>query len=345
MMPPRLSWLISATAALAVSMPVMSSSLAASEEVNLYSARQESLIKPLLEDFTKETGIEVRLLTGKADSLLQRLRQEGRNSPADVLITVDAARLHQAQEADVLQAVESDVLRENVPERYRDPEGMWFGLSSRARPILYHKDRVDPDELSTYEALTDEQWEDRICIRSSSNVYNQSLVAAMVATEGAEAAQDWATGIVDNMARPPQGGDRDQIRAVADGVCDIAIANTYYLGLMLDGEDDDREVAEQIGVFWPNEDGRGTHVNISGAGVTANAPNRDNAIRLLEFLSSTEAQEWYAEVNQEYPIRDDVPASDILQGFGEFKADDIELYRLGNHNAEAVRIMDRARWR
>ncbi|WP_018145218.1 MULTISPECIES: Fe(3+) ABC transporter substrate-binding protein [unclassified Thioalkalivibrio] len=339
------AWLIATTAAIAVSMPLVGCSPADQDEVNLYSARQENLIKPLLDDFTDQTGIPVNLVTGGADSLLQRLRHEGRNSPADLFITVDAARLHQASEAGVLQAVESDVLRENIPERYRDPDGQWFGLSSRARPILYHKDRVDPAELSTYEALTDAQWEGRICIRSSSNVYNQSLVAAMIATEGAEAAQDWAAGIVANMARQPQGGDRDQIRAVADGVCDVAIANTYYLGLMLGGEGRDREVAEQIGVFWPNQDGRGTHVNISGAGVTAHAPNRDNAIRLLEFLSSTEAQEWYAEVNQEYPIRDDVPASDILQNFGEFRSDDIELYRLGNHNAEAVRIMDRVRWR
>ncbi|MGM0553424.1 MAG: Fe(3+) ABC transporter substrate-binding protein [Pseudomonadota bacterium] len=339
-----LSWLIGATAAIAVSMPVMSSSLAA-EEVNLYSARQEPLIKPLLDDFTKETGIDVRLLTGKADSLLQRLRQEGRNSPADVFITTDAGRLHQAREAGVLQAVESETLSANVPARYRHPEGEWFGLSMRARPIMYHKDRVDPSELSTYEALTGPEWEGRICIRSSGNVYNQSLVASMIVTEGKEAAQDWANGIVANMARPPHGGDRDQIRAVADGVCDVAIANTYYLGIMLAGEGRDREAAEQIGVFWPNQDGRGTHVNVSGAGVAANAPNRDNAIRLIEFLSSAEAQQWYAEANQEYPIRDDVPSSDILQGFGEFQSDDIDLYLLGDNNAEAVRIMDRARWR
>ncbi|WP_038051998.1 Fe(3+) ABC transporter substrate-binding protein [Thioalkalivibrio sp. ALJ1] len=339
------AWLIGTAAAIAVSMPLVGCSPADEDEVNLYSARQENLIKPLLDDFTDQTGIKVNLVTGGADSLLQRLRQEGRNSPADVFITVDAARLHHASEAGVLQGTESDLLNENIPERYRDPDGLWFGLSSRARPILYHKDRVDPDDLSTYEALTDEKWEGRICIRSSDNVYNQSLVAAMIATEGAEHAQEWANGIVANMARPPQGGDRDQIRAVANGVCDIAVANTYYLGLMLDGEGRDREVAEQIGVFWPNQDDRGTHVNISGAGVTAHAPNRENAIRLLEFMTSNEAQEWYAEVNQEYPIRDDVPASEILQGFGEFKSDDIELYRLGDNNAEAVRIMDRARWR
>ncbi|WP_026279689.1 Fe(3+) ABC transporter substrate-binding protein [Thioalkalivibrio sp. ALJ16] len=340
-----LAWLVGTAAAIAISMPLVGCSPADQDEVNLYSARQENLIRPLLEDFTDQTGIRVNLVTGAADNLLQRLRHEGRNSPADLFITADAARLHQAREAGVLQAVDSDVLRANIPERYRDPEGLWFGLSTRARPILYHKSRVDPDALSTYEALTEEQWQGRICVRSSSNVYNQSLVAAMIATEGAEAAEEWATGIVANMARSPQGGDRDQIRAVADGVCDVAIANTYYLGLMLNSEGRDREAAEQIGVFWPNQDGRGTHVNVSGAGVTAHARHRDNAIRLLEFLTSAEAQEWYAEANQEYPIRDDVPASTTLRGFGEFQADDIELYRLGDHNAEAVRIMDRARWR
>ncbi|WP_019625022.1 Fe(3+) ABC transporter substrate-binding protein [Thioalkalivibrio sp. ALJT] len=339
------AWLVGTAAAIAVSMPLVGCSPADQDEVNLYSARQENLIRPLLEDFTDQTGIRVNLVTGAADNLLQRLRHEGRNSPADLFITADAARLHQAREADVLQSVDSDVLRANIPERYRDPEGLWFGLTTRARPILYHTDRVDPDALSTYEALTETPWQGRVCIRSSSNVYNQSLIAAMIATEGAEAAEEWANGIVANMARPPQGGDRDQIRAVADGVCDVAIANTYYLGLMLNSEGRDREVAEQIGVFWPNQDDRGTHVNISGAGVAAHARNRDNAIRLLEFLTSPDAQEWYAEVNQEYPIRDDVPASTTLRGFGEFQTDDIELYRLGDHNAEALRIMDRARWR
>ncbi len=315
-------------------------------EVNLYSARQENLIKPLLDDFTRDTGIQVNLLTGKADELLQRLRLEGRNSPADVLITVDAGNLHQAKEAGVLAAIESQVLNENIPESFRDPEGQWYGLSMRARPILYNKAEVDPSELSTYEALTEAQWKGRICIRSSSNIYNQSMVASIIASEGAEAAQDWANGIVSNMARPPQGGDRDQIRAAAAGVCDIAIANTYYLGAMLAGDDTaQREAAEQMGVFFPNQEDRGTHVNISGAGVTAHAPNRDNGIRLVEYLTGEDAQRWYAEVNQEYPVRPDVPASEILSGFGDFKADDLNLSLLGVHNAEAVRIMDRAGWR
>lgn len=346
-----LNWIIGAAATVAVTLPLAGcgpdadNGAAGAGEVNLYSARQEQLIQPLLEDFTDETGIEVNLVTGGADALLQRLRQEGRNSPADVFITTDAGRLHQAHAAGVLQGIESETLENNVPERYRDPDGEWFGLSMRARPIMYHTDRVDPSELSTYEALTDEQWEGRICIRSSDNVYNQSLVASMIASEGEDAAQQWVEGIVANMARRPQGGDRDQIRAVADGVCDIAIANTYYLGMMLEGEGRDREVAEQIGVFWPNQNDRGTHVNISGAGVTAHAPNQENAVRLIEYLTSESAQEWYAEANQEYPIRDDAPTSDILAGFGDFVSDDIELYILGENNAEAVRIMDRGGWR
>jgi len=315
-------------------------------EVNLYSARQENLIKPLLDDFTRDTGIQVNLLTGKADELLQRLRLEDRNSPADVLITVDAGNLHQAKLAGVLSAIESQVLNDNIPENLRDPEGYWYGLSMRARPILFNKSKVDSSELSTYEALTDAQWEGRICIRSSSNIYNQSLIASIIASEGVEAAQEWANGIVRNMARPPQGGDRDQIRAAAAGVCDIAIANTYYLGAMLAGDDtDQREAAEQMGVFFPNQDGRGAHVNISGAGVTAHAPNRENGIRLIEYLTGEDAQRWYAEVNQEYPVRPNVAASEILGGFGEFKADDLNLSLLGVHNAEAVRVMDRAGWR
>lgn len=332
-------------AALAVAL-AFPATATAEGEVNLYSARQENLIKPLLDDFTRDTGIQVNLLTGKADELLQRLRLEGRNSPADVLITVDAGNLHQAKAAGVLSGIESQVLDENIPESFRDPEGHWYGLSMRARPILYNHAKVDPAELSTYEALTEAQWKGRICIRSSSNIYNQSMIASIIASEGAEAAQDWANGIVSNMARPPQGGDRDQIRAAAAGVCDIAIANTYYLGAMLAGDDPaQREAAEQMGVFFPNQEDRGTHVNISGAGVTAHAPNRANGIQLVEYLTGENAQRWYAEVNQEYPVRPDVPASEVLMGFGDFKADNLNLSLLGVHNAEGVRIMDRAGWR
>ena len=318
----------------------------AAEEVNLYSARKEELIKPLLDRFTEQTGIEVNLVTGKADALLQRLQSEGRNTPADLLLTTDAGRLHRAKAAGVLQAVSSDMLSSAIPSSYRDPEGYWYGLSVRARPIMYVKGKVDPAELSTYEALAGDKWKGRVCIRSSSNIYNQSLVASMIASNGQEATQAWADSFVDSFARPPKGGDRDQIKAAAAGLCDVAIANTYYLGMMVNGSDEaQREAASKVAVFWPNQDGRGTHVNVSGAGVTAAAQNKENAVRLLEFLASPESQEWYAETNHEYPVREGVEWSDTLKAWGEFKADSLNMGKLGVLNADAVMLMDRAGWK
>lgn len=332
---------ISFCAALAVAVPV-----AAAETVNIYSARKEALIKPLLDQFTQDTGIEVKLVTGKADALLQRLKSEGRNSPADLLLTTDAGRLHRAKEAGVLAPVQSDTLIGSIPANYRDPEHYWFGLSMRARPILYVKGKVKPSELSTYEALAEPKWKNRICIRSSDNIYNQSLVASMIASDGAQQTETWAEGFVKNFARPPRGGDRDQIKAAAAGVCDIAIANTYYLAMMLTGDDSaQRQAAEKVAVFWPNQEGRGTHVNVSGIGMTAAAKNRDNARRLMEYMVSEAAQRWYADTNHEYPVVEAVPASDTLRAWGDFKADDLNLSRLGELNAEAVRLMDRAGWK
>jgi iron(III) transport system substrate-binding protein len=318
----------------------------AAGEVNLYSARQEALIKPLLDQFTAATGIKVNLVSAKADALLQRLKSEGRNSPADILLTVDAGNLHAAQAAGVLQPVRSKALEQTIPAAYRDPDGHWFGLSMRARPIMYVKGKVNPAELSTYEALAEPKWKGRICIRSSDNVYNQSMVGSMIATRGEAATETWAKGFVANFARKPQGGDRDQLKAAVAGQCDIAIANTYYLAQMLESDKaDEKAIAEQIGVFWPDQQGRGAHVNISGAGVTAAAPNRDNAVRLLEFLAGESAQQWYAETNQEYPVRTGVGASATLRDFGEFRADSVNMARLGEFNAAAVRLMDRAGWR
>lgn len=317
----------------------------ASGEVNIYSARQEVLIRPLLDQFTEESGIEVNLLSAKAGELMNRLRNEGRNSPADVLLTVDAGNLHQAKQAGLFQSIESDTLDERVPEQYRDPDGDWYGLSLRARVIFRHRDRVAEGAIADYESLADEEWENRLCIRSSDNVYNQSLTASMIAHHGADEAQRWAEGVVASMARPPQGGDRDQLRAVVAGQCDIAVANTYYFGGMLTSEGDDRAVAEQLALVWPNQDGRGAHVNVSGAGVTAHAPNRDNAIRLIEFLTSESSQRWYAEANSEYPIREGVEAAEVLRQWGDFRADGLNLSELGEYNAEAVRLMDRAGWR
>lgn len=330
---------------LSLSLLTAPSLLQAAEEVNLYSARIEALIKPMLDRFTEETGIEVNLVTGNADELLGRLQNEGRNSPADLLLTTDAGRLHRAKEANLVQAVESDVLNQRIPTAYRDPDGYWFGLSLRARPIMYVKGEIDPAELSTYEDLADPRWHQQICIRSSGNIYNQSLVASMIDANGVEATEQWATGLVNNLARPPRGGDRDQIKAAAAGQCKLAVANTYYLAGMVNSNDPtEREAAAKIGVFWPNQNGRGTHVNVSGAAVTKAAKNRDNAIKLMEFLTSDEAQHWYAEVNGEYPVVEDIASSTLLQQWGEFKADPLNMSVLGENNTEALKLMDRAGW-
>jgi iron(III) transport system substrate-binding protein len=315
-------------------------------QVNLYSARQEALIKPLLDQFTAQAGIKVNLVTGDPDALLMRLKSEGRNSPADLLLTVDVGRLLRAQEAGLLQPVDSAVLHAAIPAQYRDPQGYWFGLSLRARVIVYARDRVSADQLATYEALTDPKWKGKICVRSSSNVYNQSLVAAMIARWGIAKTEAWARGLVANLARPPEGGDRDQIKAVAAGQCDLAIVNTYYLGGMLHSADaSEREAAAKVTLFWPDQRGTGAHINVSGAGVTKAAKNRDHALRLLEFMVSDGAQRWYAEKNFEYPVKPGVAISDTLREWGEFVADDLELSLLGKHNAEAVRLMDRAGWK
>ena len=315
-------------------------------EVNLYSARKENLIKPLLDRFTEQTGIQVNLVTGKADALLKRLQSEGRNSPADLLITTDAGRLHRAVEAGVTQPVQSELLSTVVPEAFRDPQGQWYGLSLRARPILYVKGEVEPDTLSTYEDLADPRWKGRICIRSSNNIYNQSLVASLITANGEPTTETWAKGLVKNLARPPKGGDRDQIKAAAAGICDLAIANTYYLAGMLKSNDEaQRAAAEKMGVFWPNQQGRGAHVNVSGGAVTAAAKNREHAIKLLEFLAGKEAQHWYAETNGEYPIRADVEVDVRLRSWGEFKMDSLNLHKLGELNPNALRLMDRVGWK
>ena len=333
------------TAALATLLPG-ASALAADEEVNVYSSRKEELIKPLLDRFTEQTGTKVSLVTGKPEELLERLRREGPNSPADLLITVDAGNLHRAKAAGVTRPLVSEALTRAIPASYRDPEGHWVGLTLRARPILYVKSEVDPATLSTYEALADPDFKGRICIRSSDNVYNQSMVASMIASHGVEATEVWARGLVANLARPPKGGDRDQIKAAAAGECDLAIANTYYLAGMLSGEAAaDRAAAELMGVFWPNQDGRGTHVNVSGAAITLAAKHPEAAQKLIEFLASPESQAWYAEANGEYPVREGVPPSAMLAAWGDFKADALNLARLGELNAEAVRLMDRAGWR
>lgn len=330
---------------LAVGLLLWSPGPAAAGEVNIYSSRQEALIKPLLDRFSELTGIKVNLVAGRPEALLQRLQSEGRNTPADLLLTVDAGNLNRAMEAGIFQSVNSEALRAAVPAHLRDPEGHWFGLSMRARVILYAKDRFDPAGIKTYDDLADPALGRKICIRSSSNVYNQSLVASMIARRGEEATEAWVRGLMANLARPPQGGDRDQISAVAAGQCDLAVVNTYYLGGMLNGSEAERAAAARVGLIWPDQDGNGTHINVSGAGVTRYARNVDNAVRLLEFLVGEEAQSWYANANYEFPVRQGVDIGETLASWGEFKADDLNLALLGRHNPAGVRLMDRAGWR
>ncbi len=316
------------------------------EEVNIYSARKQNLIKPLLLRFTEQTGIKVNLVTGEADTLIKRLEAEGRNSPADMLLTVDVARLTRASELGLFQPVKSELLNALIPANYRDADGQWYGLSLRSRIMVYAPERVSPGELSSYENLADAIWKNRVCVRSSSNVYNQSLVASLVAHLGEDKTEAWARDLVDNFARSPKGGDRDQIKAVAVGVCDVALVNTYYLAGMLESDQADQiELAHKVSLFWPNQAGRGTHMNVSGAGITKHAPNKTAAIKLLEFLAGDKAQQWYGETNHEFPVREGVATSAVLSGWGEFKADTLNLGKLGEFNARAVLLMDRAGWK
>lgn len=317
-----------------------------SQEVNVYSARKEALIKPLLDKFTAQTGIKVNLVTGKADALISRAKNEGKLSPADLLLTTDVGRLVRAKQMDITQAVKSELVEQSISANLRDAQGHWFSLTMRARPIIYSPERVDPSELSSFENLTADKWKGRVCIRSSSNIYNQSMVAAMLEQKGQAQTQSWANDFVKSFARPPKGGDRDQIKAVAAGQCDIAIANTYYLAGMLTGTDASaKQVAQKVKVFWPNQQDRGTHINVSGAAIMKNAPNVDHAKALLEFMVSQESQAWYAETNHEYPVVDGVAWSDVLSMFGQFKPEQITLSRVGELNGEALKIMDRAGWK
>lgn len=330
--------------AVILAMPVHQAS--AEEVVNVYSARKAQLIKPLLEEFSKESGITVNLITSKADALLKRLESEGRRSPADILITTDAGRLHRAKESGVLKAEISGELLDKVPENLRDKDNYWLGLTTRARVVVYAKDRVDPKELSTYEDLADPKWKNKICIRSSNNIYNQSLVASMISHQGEEKTAQWAEGLVENLARKPKGGDRDQVKAVAAGQCDLAVVNTYYLGQMLNGKDQaQRQAADKVAVFWPNQQDRGTHINVSGIAITKSSKNTANANKLIEFLLSEKSQQWYAETNNEYPVLDGVQISDTLKNWGSFHSDSLNLSKLGELNPLAVKVMDRAGWR
>jgi iron(III) transport system substrate-binding protein len=332
--------------AASVALALGAGSASAAEEVNVYSARHYDTDTRLYEGFTEATGIEVNLIESEADQLIERIRAEGANTPADVLITVDAGRLWRAEEADILQPISSKVLEESIPESLRHPEGEWFGFSQRLRVIVYAKDRVQPDDLASYEDLAEPEWQGRVCIRSSTNVYNQSLVASMIETNGVEETEAWAKGLAENMARQPAGGDTDQIEAVAAGECDVAVVNHYYLVRLMKSDDAaDREVADAVGVIFPNQDGRGTHANVSGAGVVKGAPNRDNAVELLEYLTTEQAQVYFAEGNNEFPVVEGVEVDPILAAWGDIKTDDLNAAKYGENNSEAVKLMDRAGWK
>lgn len=310
-------------------------------QVNIYSSRHYNTDDQLYDGFTEKTGISINLIEGKDDELIERVKSEGANSPADILITVDAGRLWRAAEAGIFAPVESTILEEKIPENLQDPENLWFGYSKRARVIIYNKDRVDPSQLSTYEDLADPKWQGKFIVRSSSNIYNQSLVAGMIEEKGEEATAQWIEGLVSNFARAPQGNDTSQIEDVAAGVADLTLANTYYLARYADNP----EVFEKVGIFYPNQEDGGTHVNISGAGLLKNAPNREQAIAFLEYLASPEAQEFFALGNNEYPVVEGTPINPIVEGFGDFKDNTTNVSAYGQNNADAVKIMDLSGWK
>ena len=320
------------------------SSAFADEVVNVYSARHYDTDMAMYERFTEETGIKVNLIEGSSDALIERIKSEGQFSPADMLITVDAGRLWRAEKEGIFQPVDSAVLSERIPAHLRHPEGEWFGLSKRARVIAHKKDMALPAGFGTYEALADEAFRGQVCMRSSGNIYNLSLMASLIDAHGEEAAEAWAKGVVANFARTPQSNDTGQLKAVASGECTITIANTYYLGrLMASTKPEDKALMANLEIVFPNQDGRGTHVNISGAGVTKYAPNRENAIRFLEYLTSDFAQRLFAEGNNEYPISG--PTTGPVAALGEFKRDDLNVSVLGENQTEAAKVYDRAGWK
>ncbi|MEM7582336.1 MAG: Fe(3+) ABC transporter substrate-binding protein [Acidobacteriota bacterium] len=313
--------------------------------VNVYSSRHYDVDDEVYESFTRETGIKVNLIESDSAALLERIKREGDQSPADVFVTVDAGRLYQAQQEGIFDPVTSEILTERIPANLRHPEGLWFGLTKRARVIMIAKDRVESGAITRYEDLANPKWQGKVLIRSSSNIYNQSLMGSIIAAAEEKGAEAWCRGLVANMARPPQGGDRDQIRAVAAGEGDIAVANTYYLAAMMVGSPEDQAAAAKVQPIFPNQDNRGAHVNISGAGVVKGAPNRANAIRFLEHLTSEQAQEKFAGANKEYPVVAGVALAPELEGFGEFREDDLNASVFGASNQQALMLMDRCGWR
>jgi iron(III) transport system substrate-binding protein len=314
--------------------------------VNLYSARHYDADSEIYQAFADATGIRVNLIEAEADPLIERIKSEGANSPADVLVTVDAGRLWRAEQAGLFQPASSEVLNKAIPENLRHPQGLWFGFSKRARVIMYDKTKVTPAELSTYEDLANPKWRGKILVRSSTNIYNQSLTGSILAAAGAPKTEEWARGVVANFARPAEGNDTGQIQACAAGVGTLAISNTYYLMRMLASEKpEERAVAEKIGIFFPNQRDRGTHVNISGGGLVKTSPNKANAVKFLEFLASPKAQEIFAKSNHEYPVVAGAPVDPTLASYGTFKEDALNAAVFGRNGEEALKIMDRAGWK
>ncbi len=325
---------------------VFQAGTAKSAEVNVYSHRHYEADDALYAKFTKKTGIKVNIVKASADALIERIKAEGKDSPADILITADAGRLVRAQSAGILQEAKSKILDKQVPANMRDDSGHWYGFTVRARVLIYSKERIKLSELDTYENLADSKWKGRLLARSSSNIYNQSLLASIIANNGKSEAIKWASDVRKNMARPPEGSDRDQMRAVAAGIGDVAIANTYYVGLLVNSSDPkDRAVASKVGVYFPNQKGRGAHINVSGGGLIKWSKNKSNAIRLLEFLTGPVAQEKFPVTTYEFPLKISLTDSALLKSWGKFKADTLPLSKLGELNSEAVKAFALANWK
>ena len=332
--------------ALALIAGIGAGAAAQAQEVNVYNSRHYNSDKAIYEAFTAKTGIKVNVIEGNHDELIQRMKSEGTGSPADLFITVDAGRLALAARDGLLAPAKSKTLDEVVPAHLRNPDGMWYGLSTRARILVYAKDRLKPEDLKDYEDLAKPFLKGRVLTRSGTHPYNLALTASLVAANGEAKTEEWAKGLVANLARAPKGGDTDQIRAVAAGEGDVAISNSYYLGkLITSSKPEDRAVAEKVGAIFPNQTNRGTHVNLSGAGVVKTAPHPKEAVMLLEFLVSPEAQRNFADGNMEFPVNPAVQPHPALAALGAFKQDKLNAGSYLDHNQQALQIMDRAGWK
>ena len=319
-----------------------------SNEINLYSQRHYKVDEQQYKVFEKETGIKVNVVKANADELIERLKNEGENSPADLFITVDAGKLQKAKDLDLLQKISSPIINQNVDVALKDVNGYWIPITYRARIVVYSKDRVDVSELSTYDNLTDEKWRNKVLVRSSSNAYNQALLSSIIANTGEESASKWTSKLVKNFARDPKGNDRDQVKAITAGQGDLAIVNSYYIGLLLSSENEEEiKAGNSVGVFFPNqgEDESGSHINVSGIGLAKNAPNKENAIKLMEFLTSESAQKTYTDTSYEYPANPNVEPNEIVKKWGSFKKDILDLNKLGVFRNKAIEIFDKSDWK